>query len=92
MRVRLAFAAITVTALSLVSCQPSSPERPSVCESATMVPPYSVTYEDGSSVGVPSGVDQLSEGHGDLSRGQVCALIVGQWDQDRKSSGYREGE
>lgn len=93
MKIRLAFAAITVTTLSVVlftGCSPDAPPiRLSVCQEASAVPPYRVTYDDGSVVEVPSGDQQLSAiGPVDVPLSSVCAAIVGQWDHDRKSKGY----
>ena len=96
MRIRLAFAAITVATLAFVTlagCNPDAPARKaplSVCQRAEMVPSYSVTYEDGSRVAEPSGLVQLAElSADDVPRSVACNAIVQQYEDDRTLPGFR---
>lgn len=86
MRIKLAFAAITVAALTVVGCQSKGSvtveQSPSACQvEASQVPPYRVVFEDGSSVDVPSG-------HAQMVGGTPCDKVVEQWEYDRRFSGY----
>lgn len=82
MKVKIAFAVVTVAALGVVIAQGVSNPGPTQCQvEASQVPPYSVTFEDGSGVTMPSGHEQMVDG-------VPCDRVVSQWDDDRRFAGY----
>lgn len=93
MRIRLAFAAITVTTLSAVlftGCSPDAPDnqpRPlAPCDEANQLPPYVAAYEDGSTVNVPSGAELVAEAQAngdDLNA--ACLGFVAQYEDDQRA-------
>lgn len=84
MRIKIAFAAITLATLGTVACQAKGTvtTEQSACQvEASKVPPYSVTFEDGSGVTIPSGHEQMVGG-------TPCDKVLEAWDRDRRFAGY----
>jgi hypothetical protein len=93
MRVKLAFAAITVAALAMVACEPSSSEAPrnvptplsSACRQASNLDGYAYRGPDGSWVYVPEGtvlVEELRSDPGaDVEAG--CQALVDEYNANR---------
>lgn len=100
--IKVAFVAITVASLAVVACRPNT-DTPtpqpgptvhiaqSECDRAMQVPPYSVTYEDGSKASIPSGPAQFKDmiADGEISEETVCVMINRQWRDDSAHQGYK---
>lgn len=88
MRVKLSFVAITVAALSVVSCNESSARPADPCKVASKLPAYEVTQRDGSVVGVPSGRvlvrDASMEGLNGPALSRACRAFVRQYESDHR--------
>lgn len=96
MKIKLAFAAITLGTLALVGCQSTSTRHPSPapvatadpCKEASKLPAYTVTLRDGGEVSTPSGEDLVREASMDGLNGadltRACKAFISQYRNDHR--------